>query len=119
VQLGTAFLGCAEANLAPPHRAALAAASDDGTRISTAFTGKPARVLDNRFVREMADAAAEVLDFPLQRGLSGPLAQAAAARGSGDFMPLYAGQGAGLWREMPAAELVETLVAETERVWHG
>jgi nitronate monooxygenase len=95
----------------------LRAASDDGTRVSKAFTGKPARVLANRYVREMAAADADVLDFPLQRALSGPLAQAAAAQGSGDFMPLYAGQGAGLGRELPAAELLETLVTETERAW--
>ena len=119
MQLGTAFLGCPEASLAPPHRAALRAASDDGTRMSTAFTGKPARVLANRYVREMAAAEADALAFPLQRGLAGPLAQASAAQGSGDFMPLYAGQGAGLWREMPAAALLESLVAETERAWAG
>jgi nitronate monooxygenase len=117
VQLGTAFLGCPEASVAPPHRAALRAAGDDDTRMSMAFTGRPARVLANRYVLEMADAEADVLDFPLQRGLSGPLAQASAAIGSPDFMPLYAGQGAGLWRELPAAELVATLVAETERAW--
>jgi nitronate monooxygenase len=114
VQLGTAFLGCPEASVAPPHRAALRAARDDGTRVSSAFTGKPARVLANRFVLEMADAEADALAFPLQRGLSAPLAQASA-----DFMPLYAGQGAGLSREVPAALLVETLVAETERAWAG
>ncbi len=119
VQLGTAFLGCPEASLAPPYRAALRAAGDDASRVSKAFTGKPARMLVNRYVREMADAEADILDFPLQRGLSAPLAQAAAAQGSADFMPLYAGQGAGLSRELPAALLVETLIAETERAWAG
>jgi nitronate monooxygenase len=65
----------------------------------------------------MAAAEADALEFPLQRALSAPLAQAAAAHGSGDFMPLYAGQGAALSREMPAAELLETPIAETERAW--
>jgi nitronate monooxygenase len=87
VQLGTAFLGCPEASVAPPHRAALRAASEDATRISTAFTGKPACVLANRYVLETADAEADALPFPLQRGLSGPLAQA-----SVDFMPFYVGR---------------------------
>jgi nitronate monooxygenase len=95
----------------------LRAASDEGTRLSRLFTGKPARVLANRYVEELADAAEDALDFPLQRSLAGPLGQAAAAQGSGDFLPLYAGQGAALWREMPAAALLETLVAETERAW--
>ena len=118
VQLGTAFLGCPEASVSPLHRAALRA-SEGGTRVTRAFTGKPARVLANRYVLEMADAEDDALAFPLQRALSAPLAQAAAARGSGDFMPLYAGQGAPLARELPAAELLEALVAETEQAWAG
>jgi nitronate monooxygenase len=118
-QLGTAFLGCPEAAVAPPHRAALRASRDDGTRVSRAFTGKPARVLANRYVREMADAETDALDFPLQRSLSAPLAAASAARGSPDFLPLYAGQGAPLFRELPAAELLQALVAETERALAG
>jgi nitronate monooxygenase len=118
VQLGTAFLGCPEASVSPLHRAALRA-SERGTRVTKAFTGKPARVLANRYVLEMADAEDDALAFPLQRMLSAPLAQAGAARGSADFMPLYAGQGAQLVREMPAAELLETLVAETEQAWAG
>jgi nitronate monooxygenase len=118
VQLGTAFLGCPEASVSPLHRTALRA-SDGGTRVTRAFTGKPARVLANRYVLEMADAEDDALAFPLQRALAAPLAQAAAARGSADFMPLYAGQGAPLAREIPAAELLETLVAETERAWGG
>jgi nitronate monooxygenase len=118
VQLGTAFLGCPEASVSPLHRTALRA-SGGGTRVTRAFTGKPARVLANRYVLEMADAEDDALAFPLQRALSAPLAQAAAARGSGDFMPLYAGQGAPLARELPAAELLEALVAETEQALAG
>jgi nitronate monooxygenase len=114
VQLGTAFLGCPETSVSPLHRAALRA-SEHGTRMTRMFTGRPARVLANRYVLETADAEDDALAFPLQRPLSAPLAQAAAARGSADFLPVYAGQGAPLARELPAAELLETLVAETER----
>ena len=117
-QLGTAFLGCPEASVSPLHRAALRA-SEGGTRVTKVFTGKPARALANRYVLEMADAEDDALAFPLLRPLVAPLAQAAAARGSGDFLPLYAGQGAPLARELPAAELFETLVAETEQAWAG
>jgi nitronate monooxygenase len=115
VQLGTAFLGCPEAAVSPLHRAALKASGEGGTRVTRAFTGKPARVLANRYALEMANAEDDALAFPLQRALSAPLAQAAAARGSADFMALYAGQGAPLAREMAASELLETLVAETEQ----
>jgi nitronate monooxygenase len=119
VQLGTAFLGCPEASVTPFYRAALRASGAAGTRVTRAFTGRPARVLVNRYVQEMADAEDDALAFPLQRGLSAPLAQATAAQGSGDFMPLYAGQGAPLARELPAAELLRTLVAETARALAG
>jgi nitronate monooxygenase len=119
VQLGTAFLGCPEAAVSPLHRAALKGSGAAGTRVTKGFTGRPARVLANRYALEMADADEDALDFPLQRALSAPLAQAAAARGSADFMALYAGQGTPLARELPAAELLATLVAETERAWAG
>jgi nitronate monooxygenase len=127
VQLGTAFLGCPEASIHPLHRQALQAASDDGTRMTRAFSGRAARGLTNRLIRELAPEAAgaaggsgdDILDFPLQRGLTGPLGQAAARQGSADFMPMWAGQGAALARELPAAELVRRLVAETERALTG
>ena len=119
VQLGTAFLGCPAAAVSPLHREALKASGEVGTRVTKAFTGKPARVVANRYALEMAEAEGDVLAFPLQRALSAPLAQAAAARGSADFMALYAGQGALLARELSAAELLDTLIAETERAWAG
>lgn len=114
-QLGTAFLGCPEANVHPLYRQALQASRDDGTRVTRAFSGRPARALVNRYLDEMADAEAATLDFPLQRALAGPLAEAAAARGSADFVAMWAGQGAPLLRPLPAAELVGVLIAETER----
>src|SRR5690606_22595575 len=97
-QLGTAFLGCPEARIHPLHREAIAASSDESTQVTTLFTGRPARALANRLVRELADAEADALAFPLQRGLTSPLGQAAAQRGSADFLSLWAGQGAPLVR---------------------
>lgn len=114
-QLGTAFLGCPEATVSPLHRTALRASHDEGTRVTKAFTGRPARALANRYVLEMTDAEAEALDFPLQRGLSGPLAAAAVKQSSPDFSAMWAGQGAPLTRELPAAELMRVLIAETEQ----
>jgi nitronate monooxygenase len=114
-QLGTAFLGCPEARIHPLHRAALAASTDESAQVTRLFTGRPARALANRLLRELADVEADTLDFPLQRGLTGPLGQAAAQRGSGDFLPLWAGQGAPLVRELPATALTETLIQEVEQ----
>lgn len=119
VQLGTAFLGCPEARVAPVHRRSLREATDGGTRITKVFTGRPARALTNRLIEELDGAEADFLDFPLQRQMTGPLAQASMSRDSPDFVPMWAGQGAALLRELPAAELMATLVAETEAALAG
>src|SRR5271166_4069386 len=113
-QLGTAFLGCLEANVSPLHRARLRAGTDDATEVTRAFTGRPARAIRNRFVAEMADA--EALDFPLQASLAGPLWQVADETARAQLMPVWAGQAVALVRELPAGQLVERLAAETQLI---
>jgi nitronate monooxygenase len=114
VQMGTAFLGCPEATISPLHRARLRAAADDGTELTRVFTGRPARAMRNRFVTEMADT--EPLDFPLQASLVGPLWRLPDETTRADFMPVWAGQAAPLLRELPAAQLIEELVAEAQSI---
>ena len=75
---------------------------------------RPARALRNRFVAEMADS--EPLEFPLQGSLAGPLWQLPSEEARAEFMPLWSGQAASLIREMPAAQLVETLVREAQSI---
>ncbi|MCH8167692.1 MAG: nitronate monooxygenase [Proteobacteria bacterium] len=114
VQLGTAFLTCPESAAHPVFRQALVEARDDETRLTYAFSGRPARGLDNRYIREMAGKEDTFPGFPILNTLTGPLRKASAEAGSGDFMSLWSGQAAALSKSLPAAELVETLVAETD-----
>ncbi len=114
VQIGTAFLGCPEAIVSPVYRARLRDAADDGTEVTRAYTGRPARALRNRFIAEMADA--EALDFPLQASLVAPLWQVPSEAARAEFMPVWAGQAAPLLRELPASQLVEQLVAEAQAI---
>ncbi len=111
-QIGTAFLASPEAATHPLHRAALKAARAEDTVITRAFSGRPARAVRNRATDE---AGEEPLSFPAQLSLSRPLAAAAAERESGEFLSMWAGQGAALAVELPAAELLERLVAGAER----
>jgi nitronate monooxygenase len=106
VQLGTAFLGCPEATVSAAHREALHRAADEDTRLTRVFTGRPARALRNRLIDELDNE--ESLDFPTQASLIGPLFTRAA------FLPFWAGQSAPLIRDLPAAELIDTLVAESQ-----
>jgi nitronate monooxygenase len=96
------------------HRAALKAARDDGTTLTNLFTGRPARGIVNRFIREVGPLCAEAPAFPLAAGAAFPLRAAAEAKGSTDFMPMWSGQAPSLAREMPTGELIATLVSETE-----
>ena len=115
VQIGTAFMRCPEAATSELHRRALAAGGDEGTRVTKAFSGRPARALTNRYVAEM-HGYDDFPDFPLVRSLAGPLANAAAAAESDDFNSMWAGQAATLGREMGAANLVKILMDEAREV---
>ena len=112
VQVGTAFLFCPEVKILPPHRAALRTARDDSTIITNVFSGRPARGLVNRAIRELGPISDIVPEFPLASGALAPLHAKAQAQGSGDFSPMFAGQAAALGHELPAGELVRKLAAE-------
>lgn len=113
VQIGTALLFCPESKISAPHRAALRAASDDGTALTNLMTGRPARGLYNRMMRELG-AISEAPAFPLAAGAIAPLRAKAEAAGSGDFSPLWSGQSAALGVEMPARELIRKFAAEAQ-----
>jgi len=114
VQLGTAFLPCPESAIPDVYREALKNVHGDRTRLTSAFSGRPARGLENRYIREMAGKEGEFPDFPILNTLTAPLRKASANAGNTDFVSLWAGQAVGLIKGMPADELVETLAAETE-----
>jgi nitronate monooxygenase len=118
VQIGTAFLFTPEAKISAPHRAALREARDDGTAVTNLMTGRPARGLVNRVMREIGPVNEIAPEFPLAAGALAPLRARAEAQGSGDFTPMWAGQAAALGRPMPAAELTRTLAAEALALLH-
>jgi nitronate monooxygenase len=114
VQLGTAFLTCREAGVVDAYKDAILHAAETDTRVTRAFSGRPARGIANRFMREIENGdAGAVAPFPLQNALTRPLRSAAARQGRAEFLSLWAGQGAPLARRQGAAELVARLVAET------
>jgi nitronate monooxygenase len=114
VQLGTVFLFCPESKITVPHRAALKTVRDDGTVLTNVISGRPARGLINRVIRELGPISNIVPEFPLAGGALAPLHAKAQAQGSGDFSGMWAGQAAALGRELPARELTLRLVQETQ-----
>ena len=112
VQIGTAYLWCPEAKISAPHRAALKSARDDGTALTNLMTGRPARGIINRVMREIGPMSDVAPEFPLAAGALAPLRAKAEAQGSGDFSPMWAGQAAALGRALPAGDLTRALAAE-------
>lgn len=119
VQLGSAFLSCPEANISDDYRAALQATSDDATRLTRAFSGRPARAMDNRYIESMAQQRSKLPDFPTMYGFSEPLRQAGANTGSQDFEFYLWGQAAALNRGLSTADLMELLISETRTALHS
>jgi nitronate monooxygenase len=114
VQIGTAYLFCAEAAITPLHRAALADARNRFTVHTNVFTGRPARGFSNRMIDEFGPLNPAAPDFPLPGSVSGPLRRAAEQKGRDDFSALWAGQAAALGRAMPAADLTRLLAREAK-----
>jgi nitronate monooxygenase len=109
VQVGTAYLLCPEATTSAVHRAALASEQSRHTALTNVFTGRPARGIVNRFIREIGPMSDAAPRFPLATAAVMPLRAAAESRGSGSFSPLWSGQNASGCRDIPAAELTAAL----------
>lgn len=108
-QVGTAYLLCPEALTTPLHRAALQGEAARHTVLTNLFTGRPARSIVNRFIREHGPLHPEAPRFPGAAEAVGPLRAHAERLGSSDFSPLWAGQNATGCKAIPAAELTKQL----------
>ncbi len=111
VQIGTAYLLCPEATTSPIHRAALASDAARHTALTNVFTGRPARSIVNRLIREIGPLNPRAPQFPLATSAILPLRAAAEKQGSGDFSPLWSGQNASGCTDVPAADLTRTLAS--------
>jgi nitronate monooxygenase len=112
VQIGTAYLRCPESRVSAPARTVLSEALDDSTVVTNVMTGRPARGVVNRLMREVGPISPDAPAFPHAATALAPLKAAAEKLGRVDFTNLWAGQAVRLGREMPAAELTRTLAAE-------
>jgi len=109
VQIGSAYLRCPESRVSAPARIALAQARDDSTVITNVMTGRPARGVTNRVMREVGPISPDAPAFPHAATGLAPLKAAAEKQGKVDFTNLWAGQAVRMGREMPAAELTRAL----------
>jgi nitronate monooxygenase len=109
VQIGTAYMCCPEATTSALHRAALQSTAARHTALTTLFTGRPARGIMNRLMRELGPLSPAAPAFPLATSAIAPLRARAESLGITDFSPLWSGQNASQCRNIPAAELTRAL----------
>lgn len=111
-QVGTAYLFTPESLISDLHRAALHDARDDMTALTNVFSGRPARGLMNRVMREAGPMSNAAPAFPTAGGALAPLKAKAEQAGSTDFSSLWSGQAVSLAREMGAADLTRQLAGD-------
>ena len=111
VQIGTAYLLCPEATTSAVHRSALKSEAARHTALTNLFTGRPARAIVNRVMRELGPIGTAMPAFPLAVAAIAPLRAKAESQASGDFSPLWSGQNASGCKELPAADLTRELAA--------
>ena len=115
VQIGTAFLRCPEAKIPSAWADAIGKAAPEDTVITRTMTGRPARSIATDYVRAaMAPTAPTPAPYPVQRGLTQPMREAAAKDNDVSRMQAWAGQSARLARAEPAGEVVQRLWQETQ-----
>jgi nitronate monooxygenase len=119
VQIGTAYLRTPQATTAPLHRAALECAADDGTRLTNLYTGRPARGMMTRLMRDLGPMSPLAPAFPLAANAIAPLRAAHEKDRSDDFSPLWSGEAGALAREEDAGALTRRLWSEAQRVASG
>lgn len=115
-QLGTAFLLCEEAGTSKPYREALVS-KNRKTKTTRVFSGRIARGLENRFMKEMETR--QILPFPAQNAFTRDIRKRSAELGKSDFLSLWSGQGIDLIREMKASQLVAVLFEELKTATKG
>jgi nitronate monooxygenase len=111
VQIGTAYLLTPESTISPIYRAALRDAREDQTILTNVFTGRPARGILNRVIREVGPISDLAPAFPNAASAMLPLRLKAEAAGSGEVTPLWSGQAPRFAREIPAGELTRALAS--------
>lgn len=112
VQMGTAFLVADESGIHPAYRQKLLTGSHLKTRLTRSFSGRYARAIENRFMKQMEGVETQVPAYPVQNALTGSIRSAASASGDAELMSLWAGAEFGRARALSVAQLMQTLVAE-------
>ncbi|MEK4563905.1 nitronate monooxygenase [Alkalihalobacillus sp. FSL R5-0424] len=119
VQMGTAFLTCTESGASDIHKKAITKATDSQTILTSVFSGKKARGINNTFIRVMQKHEEDLPAFPIQHILTKSIRQESMKQKNREYMSLWSGQSPMLATVQTAGELIERVMEEAEEVWNG
>jgi nitronate monooxygenase len=111
VQVGTAFLLCPEAKTSSIHRQTLKSEQARSTAVTNVFTGRPARAIVNRLVRDLGPMNHSAPTFPYATPMLAPVRAHSEKSGNGDFSAMWAGQNVSGCKEIGAAEMTKLLAS--------
>ncbi len=116
VQLGTAFLTCAESGAQDVHKEAVLHANENDTTLTRSFSGKWARGIHNRFTEVMQKHEAGLPEFPVQNTLTQDIRKVSSANENPDYLSLWSGQSPRLARSLSAESLIKAILSEAEEI---
>ncbi|KYD07059.1 Enoyl-[acyl-carrier-protein] reductase [Heyndrickxia sporothermodurans] len=116
VQMGTAFLTCVESGAHELHKEAILKASEEEIVVTAAFSGKNARGINNRFIKEMSVYEGDIPSYPVQNSLTKDIRKAAGEQNNPNFMSLWSGQSPRLSKNKTVSELIQGLVDGYNRI---
>ncbi len=117
VQMGTAFVTTKESSAKHQHKQAILNSSEDATVMTSAFSGKPARGINNQFIQDMEPYEDTLPDYPIQNSLTKKIRATAALQNKPQYMSLWSGQSPRLSRDSRAQEIIKTIVSEADSIF--
>lgn len=116
VQLGTAFLTCRESGAHPVHKEQILSSTEESTVLTKAFSGKAARGIQNIFMTHMQDKSAAIPPYPIQNAVTKDIRKKSGEQHNSEYMSLWAGQGTRLNKSVTVAELLNSIIDQTESI---
>jgi nitronate monooxygenase len=116
VQIGTAFLACAESNATDLHKQKLFSEESRYTVLTKVFSGRLARGVRNRLAQDLKEHEKDLAPFPMQKAFLAPLTAKVLANNRQEYMGFWSGQSAALIKYKTAKELFQALIEDTGKI---
>jgi nitronate monooxygenase len=116
VQMGTVFVTCLESGAKTQHKEAILNTTEDKTAITSAFSGKPARGIQNQFIQVMKKHENKLPNYPVQNTLTNDIRKEAAKQNRPEWMSLWSGQGTRLSKNKSAGDIIAETVIQVENI---